>query len=126
MTQPRGHPEADLQRAIVHALRIVLPFGAEVHASNNEVRGSSDWARKQQALNRSMGQRPGFPDLMIMVDRRVLFLEVKTPEGRLSTAQREFQAFALTQGHGFAVVRSVDDALAALREYNIKTRIAHG
>lgn len=126
MTGARGHPEADLQRLIVHALRLVLPFGSKLHASNNEIRGRSDWARRQQALNASMGQLAGFPDLMIMAQSRVLFLEVKAPEGRQSVSQREFQAFAESQGHGYAIVRSVDDAIAALREYNIKTRIAHG
>ena len=128
MTDPpkRGNPEADLQRSIVHALRVVLPFGAIVHASNNEIRGSSDWARRQQALMKSMGQYPGFSDLVILSEGRVLFMEIKTPTGSMSTAQRQFGAAVQAQGHGFVVVRGVDDAMAALREFNFRTRIAHG
>lgn len=126
MTVARGHPEADLQRSIVHALRAVLPFGTIVHASNNEIRESSDWARRQQAMMKSMGQYPGFSDLLVLSQGRVLFLEVKTDTGRMSAAQREFSANVARQGHGFAIVRSVDDALRALIEYNFKTRIAHG
>ncbi len=108
MAASRGHPEADIQRAIVHALRVVLPFGAIVHASNNEIRGSSDWAKRQQALMRSMGQHAGFSDLVVLSEGRLLFLEVKAPGGAMSGAQREFRAKVETQGHNFAIVRSVD------------------
>lgn len=121
-----GHPEADLQRAIVHALRVVLPLGAIVHASNNEIRGGSDWAKKQQAKNKSMGQYPGYPDLVIHHEGRTLFLEVKTPQGAMSRAQREFRGLVERQGFPFAIVRSVDEALAALREFNFKTRVFYG
>lgn len=123
MSASRGHPEADLQRAIVQALRLALPFGTVVHASNNEIRGSSAWARRQQALMKSMGQHPGFADLMVMAGGRVLFLEVKTAGGKLSTNQRYFRHQMESEGHGFEVVRSVDDALAALRTHNFPSRV---
>lgn len=126
MSRARGHPEADLQRAIVKALRLALPFGAIVHASNNEIRGSSDWAKRQQALMKSMGLFPGFSDLIVLSEGRVLFLEVKTPSGSMSADQRQFRGAVERQGHGFAIVRSVDDALRALREYNFKTRVVYG
>lgn len=126
MSVARGHPEADLQRDIVKALRLALPFGAIVHASNNEIRGSSDWAKRQQALMTSMGQHAGFSDLIIFSEGRVLFLEVKTPTGSMSLSQRQFRGAVEGQGHGFAIVRSIDDALAALREFNFKTRIVYG
>jgi len=117
---PRGHPEADIQRDVVQALRMALPRGSIVHASNNEIRGSSDWAKRQQAFMKSMGQYPGFPDLIVMSDRRVLFMEVKAPGGRCSQAQQEFASRVEgVHGHGFAVVRSVDEALAALADHNM-------
>lgn len=119
----RGHTEADIQRAIVQALRAALPFGAIVHASNNEIRGSSDWAKRQQALMKSMGQYPGFSDLVVLSEGRVLFLEVKTETGRASQSQLQFAANVDRQGHGFAIVRNIDEALGALREFNFKTRL---
>jgi hypothetical protein len=118
-----GHPEADLQRQIVKALRTVLPFGTVVHACNSEVRGSSEWARKQQALAASMGVFPGFADLIVLSGGKVLFLEVKTATGRASRAQMEFAAKIDTQGHHYALVRSIDDALSALRDARIPTLI---
>jgi hypothetical protein len=118
-----GHPEADLQRQIVQTLRLVLPRTAIVHASNNEVRGGDAWARKQQALMVSMGQYPGFADLLVMDGGRVLFLEVKTAKGALSDAQCDFADRVMDQGHGFEVVRSVDQALAALRKHGFRTKI---
>ena len=126
MVATRGHPEADLQRDIVRALRLALPFGAIVHASNNEIRGSSDWAKRQQALMKSMGQHAGFSDLIVLSEGRVLFLEVKTQTGSMSLSQRQFRGAVEGQGHCFAIVRSIDDALGALREFNFKTRVVYG
>jgi hypothetical protein len=118
----RGHPEADIQRAIVEALRVALPWPAFVHASCHEVRGSSDWARRQQGINQGMGALAGFADLMVCGSGRVLFLEVKTDRGRPSPAQLQFAVMVQTQGHGYAVVRSIEDAAAALAAQGIAHR----
>jgi hypothetical protein len=118
----RGTPEAAIQRAIVQALRLALPPGTIVHASCHEVRGSSDRARRMQEIHKGMGAMPGFPDLIVLASGRVLFLEVKTPRGHSSEAQRRFAMAAEGQGHGYAVVRSVADALAALAAHGIEHR----
>jgi hypothetical protein len=47
----------------------------------------------------------------------VAFLEVKAEKGRTSDAQDECIAMLRRMGHDVAVVRSVDEALAALREW---------
>lgn len=119
----RGAPEAEIQRDIVRMLRAVLPRGAIVHHSAHEVRGGSEWARNQQAMAVGMGVHRGFADLIVLSQGRVLFLEVKAPGGRASTDQQMFCAAVEAQGHGYRVVRSSDDALAALQEYNFKTRL---
>lgn len=119
----REHPEADLQRQVVQLLRVALPAGAIVHHSANEQRRGG---RAAQGIALGMGVHPGFADLLVLVAGRVLFLELKSPTGRLSPAQVEFRAAALGQGFGWSLVRSIDDALAALREWNIPTRIRRG
>jgi hypothetical protein len=119
-----GHPEADLQRHIVQSLRAVLPpRESVVHACNSEVRGGSHEARRAQAIAQGMGVVPGFADVIVMVAGKVLFLEIKTPVGRASQAQMAFCNFVEGQGHHYALVRSIDDALAALRAAGIPTRI---
>jgi hypothetical protein len=122
----RGTPEADLQRAVVQALRLALPRTAIIHHSANEVTESGPRGAKRQAILAGMGVHPGFADLVVMCDGRVLFLELKAPKGRLRSEQETFRDAILAQGHGWALVRSVDDALGALVAAGLPTRIAAG
>ena len=54
----------------------------------------------------------GLADIMIMKDGRALFVEVKTPKGRLSESQVKFQATANHYGMHYVVIRSTDEARA--------------
>ena len=69
----RGTPEADLQRAVVTALRFALPKGAIIHHCANEVTEAGPRGAKRQAILTGMGIHPGFADLMILCEGRVLF-----------------------------------------------------
>ena len=117
------HPEADTQRAIVHALRIVLPRGSIVHHSANEVTSGNRSGRSRQAILQGMGVHRGFADLIVLSGGRVLFLEVKSRNGRLSEAQADFRDAVLDQGFPWALVRSVEDALGALAEHGFTARV---
>jgi hypothetical protein len=67
---------------------------------------------------RAEGMIAGAPDLLLLADNgRTGWLEVKAANGRLSDAQRAFHALLTRKGHRVAVVRSVDDAEAALRDW---------
>ena len=107
----RKNPEAEIQRAIVKALRRALPHGL-VHASINEQRKGN---RRDQGIAIGMGAHPGFPDLLVMCEGRMLFIEVKAPKGTLSDNQKAFRDWSQAEGHAWALCRSVDDALAAAR-----------
>ena len=120
----RGTPEADLQRAVVQALRVVLPRTAIIHHCANEVTEAGPRGAKRQAILVGMGVQPGFADLMVLCDGRVLFLELKSLKGKLSHAQEAFRDAVLAQGHGWALVRSLDDALGALADHGFTTRVA--
>jgi DNA-binding HxlR family transcriptional regulator len=102
----RGTPEADAQRAIVQALRTVLPKGSIVHHSANEVAGGDRRSRLRQAMLVGMGVHPGFADLIVLSGGRVLFLELKSRTGRLRPDQRAFRDAVQAQGFGWALVRS--------------------
>jgi VRR-NUC domain-containing protein len=119
----RKTPEADAQRAIVQALRFVLPRGSIVHHSVNEITAGDRRAKVRQAILVGMGVHPGFADLIVLSQGRVLFLEVKSKTGRLSPAQKDFRDAVQAQGFAWALVRSVDDALAALADYRFITRL---
>jgi hypothetical protein len=120
----RGTPEADLQRAVLTALRFALPKGAIIHHCANEVTEAGPRGAKRQAILTGMGIHPGFSDLMILCEGRVLFLELKSVKGRLSPAQKAFREAVKAQGFGWALVRSLDDALGALADHGHTTRVA--
>ncbi|MCC5972143.1 MAG: VRR-NUC domain-containing protein [Pararhodobacter sp.] len=119
----RGTPEADLQRAVVQALRFALPRTAIIHHCANEVTESGPRGAKRQAILVGMGLHPGFADLLVLCGGRVLFLELKAPKGRLCPAQEAFRDAVLAQGHDWALVRSLDDALGALADRGFTTRV---
>ena len=118
----RGTPEADLQRAVVQALRAALPRSAIIHHCANEVTEPGPRGAKRQAILVGMGVHRGFADLMVLSDGRVLFLELKSPVVRLSAAQVAFRDAVQAQGFGWALVRSLDDALSALADHGFNTR----
>ena len=119
----RGTPEADLQRAVVSALRVALPRTAIIHHCANEVAEPGQRGAKRQAILIGMGVHTGFADLMVLCEGRVLFLELKSRKGILSPAQEAFRDAVLMQGHGWALVRSLDDALGALADHRFTTRV---
>lgn len=120
----RHTPEADLQRAVVQALRFALPRTAIIHHCANEVTEAGPRGAKRQAILVGMGVHAGFADLIILCDGHVLFLELKAPKGRLRPDQETFRDAVLAQGFGWALVRGLDDALGALAEHGFATRIA--
>ena len=120
----RGTPEADLQRAVVQTLRFALPRSAIIHHCANEVTEPGPRGAKRQAILVGMGVHPGFADLLVLCDGRVLFLELKSLKGRLSPSQEAFRDTVLAQGHGWALVRALDDALGTLADHGFTTRVA--
>jgi hypothetical protein len=106
--------EREVQRSILAALRcaglrcVHIPNGA--HLSGNDGQRFRQWG----ALLGD-GAVPGFPDLLIMTrDGRAGFLEVKRPGGKPDERQLACHAAIIADGFPLAVVRSVDDALAAV------------
>lgn len=84
---------------------VAIPNGAQRTA----------WAgikAKQEGLQR------GFPDCMVLApDQRIAFLEIKTATGVLSDDQHVWLNFLTKSGFNCGVYRSVETAMAALREW---------
>ena len=119
----RSTPEADAQRAIVQALRVALPRDAIVHHAVNEIAANDRRGQIRQSILVGMGVHAGFADLMVVSGGRILFLEVKSQTGRLRKSQEVFRDTVCAQGFGWALVRSVDDALGALADHGFTSRV---
>jgi len=128
MTARRGRarPEAEIQRAVVAALRWILPPppAAIIHHSAHEFGRGGAEGRQRQAMLQGMGVHAGWPDLVVLAEGRVVFLEVKASGGRLTPAQAAFGEAVTAQGHAWSVVRSVEDAVQALRAAGVAIRVS--
>lgn len=115
----RADPETQLQIAAVNLMRLILPVGAIIHHSHNEGKRS----KREAGIAKAMGQRAGFADLMILHDGEVYFIEFKSPTGRQSTSQKDFQKDLDRAGFSsYAIARSIDDTVAALRQWGLEAR----
>lgn len=78
--------------------------------------GFAVWDMEQ---NRPTRQTPGFSDLVVIGHGLILFVECKTPKGRLSDYQRVFGEAVTSNGGTYLIWRSVNDAWDYLVERNI-------
>lgn len=113
--------EAQTQRAIVDYLQTVLfPTHRVVAIPNGAVRTASG-----RASNAVAGLRRGVPDLMIVGDGKVYFIEVKASRGKLTAEQSEWANWCVMKGLiGWCCAKSIDDVRVALGAWKIKTREA--
>ena len=107
------HQESKIQHEIVMALQ---GAGVYCHSVPNEGAGES---RNRTMQLMAIGMKPGVADLVLWVPvgkkTAIAYLEIKTPSGRLSDAQRRFMARCADSGIPYGVARSVDDAMAFVR-----------
>ena len=94
--------ERSLQAAIVKALNL-LGF-LVIHIPNQYSYGRV----------RDAGLVSGAPDLIVLKDGKVFFLEVKTKTGRVRPSQKLFAERLRQHGFDYFVVRSLDQALKAV------------
>ena len=115
--------ERSVQRAIVQAIK--LQFDAVVHHSPNGayLSGSKTQRFMQAGALKGDGMLPGYPDLTVLWNGGGKLLEVKRPK-RSVTSDDQKAAHGLLESVGWPVtiVKSVDDALAALRAAGAPTR----
>jgi len=97
----RRQPEAAIRRAIRELLKQL---------------GFAVWDCEQ---NRATRQTPGLSDLIAMGHGRILFIECKTPKGRLSDAQHFFGAEVERNNGVYLIWRSTTDAWDWLVERGI-------
>lgn len=65
---------------------------------------------KQETLQKmAIGMLPGVSDLIIVNNKEVIFVEVKTETGKQSPRQIEFELSVKKLGHRYLLVRSLED-----------------
>jgi len=67
--------------------------------------------------NKSMGQRKGVSDLIVIIKDATLFIEVKTLVGKMSPEQNTFKEDVESRGHVYYVVRSLDDYIEIIERH---------
>lgn len=116
--------ESNTQVAIVSLLRRALPSSYRVISVPN---GRFQADPKTIARLKREGLTPGVFDLLILRnDGWFASLEVKAEAGKLSPDQVEWSDWLAAGGASQAVVRSLDEAVAALEQFGVhlKARIA--
>lgn len=115
MMKKRASPEFDFHKTVCVFLDLQLPKGAIYHHSPNEGLHKPQYRKKQL----SMGMKPGWPDLEIFCNGKVLFLELKSPTGQTSKTQKEIHSTIYKNGFKTFVCRTIYDVKAALRQYGM-------
>lgn len=98
------HMESKIQQAMVMWFRLQYPRYIIAAVPNGGRRNA-----REAKIMKGEGVLAGFSDLIIVADRSVLFVEVKTKEGRQSEPQRKFQADVERLGFQYFVCRSLQD-----------------
>lgn len=119
----RRDVEGPIHRSVLHWLRLVLP-GALIHHAANEIDMSGDRVMREIGKAKALGMVKGWPDIEVLTADGPLFLEVKAPGRGPSKDQASIHAEMRRLGYRVAVVRSIEDARAALAEWGVVTREA--
>lgn len=122
MAGKHNHPEDDLQRAVVDLLAV---WERQGHLSYFAVPNGGKRGRLEAARLKGLGVRAGIPDLVVMIPPRdfpgvrapksapkTIFLELKSPKGKLSERQVTCKNWLQHNGFPWFLIRSIDDVIA--------------
>lgn len=107
--------EAQIHAAVVAYCHRAMRPGVVVHHSPNEGKRTR-WEGAQLART---GVMTGFPDLLFVADGRAYGLELKAAKGRLTPSQAMAHDRLKEAGMKVEIARSVDEAVAVLRGWNL-------
>lgn len=114
------HDEDDLQREVCGLLQLYenrgdLTFFAVPNGGHRN--------KREAARLKGLGVRPGVADLVLVFDGHVIFLELKSAEGRQSDSQKAFHDRVFRLTHPYWICRSVAEVHAnidAFLEYWVR------
>ena len=107
--------EANIQRAVCEYLRLqVRPGVFWTHVPNGGKRDA-----RTGAMLKRQGVRPGVPDIYLLYAGRSFFIELKSDNGRLSSAQYQCLREIDDAGGYYCVAYGLDEALDALKVWGL-------
>lgn len=109
--KPR-HLESGIQQACVRWFRLAFPRYLCFAVPNGGSRNAIEAANMKKE-----GVMAGVSDLIVVAERRVLFVEMKTRKGRQQDTQKAFQHRVEVLGHRYVVCRSLEDFMRAVNEW---------
>lgn len=109
--KPR-HIESNIQQQMVEWFKLEYPRFMIAAIPNGGYRNAIE-----AAIMKREGVLAGFSDLIIIADKNVLFVEVKTKTGRQSALQKEFQKKVSLLGFQYSVCRSLSDFVLTIEKW---------
>lgn len=121
----KGHAEDDLQKDCVSWFRDSFPELAMLlfHPNNEAFFGKGRDKRQQERAGKrakDMGVVPGVADLVLLYPAsryHGLLVEMKTPTGRQSDSQKQWQKVVESYGYRYAIIRTRKDFRRLVEEY---------
>lgn len=109
--------EAQIQIDIVKMLKPLEEAGKLLYFA---VPNGGKRRKREAAQMKNQGVRAGVPDLFIITDQGFEGWEIKTPEGETDSEQDRWEALLESFRVPYRVIRSVEDAVEALRRVQIE------
>lgn len=123
--KPPPPTERYVQREILRMLEVCFPSVVFHHSPNGAHLAGGDAARfKQMGALRGDGMQLGFPDLILMWNHGIAFVEVKRPKlGKISPEQDYMHVRIQACGFPVHVVTSAQEVFALLKERGAPCRV---
>lgn len=106
----KQHPEAEFQKGVIKWFRATFPEYL-IFSVPNEA------GYKNSAHFASLGLLSGASDLIIVLPNKVLFIECKSPTGKLREEQKKFRDSVRSLNHDYYVIRDKQDLISILKEH---------
>jgi hypothetical protein len=116
----RRHDESDFQATVMKYLNLALPPDAIAHHSPGEGKRT----KAAQATLRRSGYQAGWPDVLVIFRGKAFLIELKTPIGRVSMAQRAMHKRLVYAGAEVMICRNLGEVYVALKEACVPLRAA--
>ena len=122
MNPRRKQPEQIFQRQVAKYLTLALPtpdawFTTIPAGGGGKVRG---------AILKGMGYKAGTPDMLVIHESQIIWLELKSPRGSLTKAQGNCRNDLIWAGCDWALCRTLEDVERALRRFGVPLRASVG